>query len=392
MTRNPNEALWPLASLAITAFAIGAAEFIVVGVLPAISFDLHVSLARAGSLIGVYAFALAIGTPITVLATSHLGRKPLLIGLVLVFFAGNVAAALSRDFSTLLIARILTAVAHGSFFAIGASVAARLAKPGQASRAIALMFAGHTLAMVVGVPSGTYLGNLFGWRLPFLLIAGIAFASALAIAKWLPSVSMPRSQSRADQLMTIRNPAILTMMAVTILGFGASFAPFSFITPILVNVAGFTTDGANLMLVVFGLATLFGNSIGGAAAARIGWLDTLKVIFVLLAGTLAAIGFLAHSPIALVCLLFIWGGLAFGMSPACQAAMLSTAESFTPGAIDFASSLNISAFNLGIALGETTGGFMVAKEHLPQTPLLGMILVTSAIIPLKRLGTLHARS
>ncbi len=391
MTESRNQTLWSVASLAVTAFAIGAAEFIVVGVLPAISFDLHVSLARAGSLIGIYAFALAIGTPITVLMTSHYGRKPLLIGLVLVFFAGNVAAALSKDFSTLLIARALTAVAHGSFFAIGASVAARLAKPGQASRAIALMFAGHTLAMVVGVPLGTYVGNLFGWRLPFLLIAGVAFISALAIAKWLPSVSMSKPPGLKNQLMTIRNPAILTMMAVTVLGFGASFAPFSFITPILMNVAGFTTTGADLMLVVFGLATLFGNSIGGAAAARIGWLRTLQGIFVLLAASLAAIGLFAHFSVALAVLLFIWGGLAFGMSPACQAAMLATAETFTPRAIDFASSLNISAFNLGITLGETTGGFMVAKEHLAQTPLLGMVLVISAIIPLRHLGTLHAR-
>ncbi|MBB2930524.1 MFS transporter [Paraburkholderia silvatlantica] len=391
MTADRNQTQWSVASLAITAFAIGAAEFIVVGVLPAISLDLHVSLARAGSLIGIYAFALAIGTPITVLLTSRYDRKPLLIGLVLVFLAGNVGAALSHDIETLLVARVLTAVAHGSFFAIGASVAARLAKPGQASRAIAMMFAGHTLAMVVGVPLGTYVGNLFGWRLPFLLIAAVAFISALAIAKWLPSVSTSRPTSVASQLMTIRNPAILTMMAVTILGFGASFAPFSFITPILVNVAGFTTTGANLMLVVFGLATLFGNSIGGAAAARIGWFNTLKGIFALLAVSLAAIALFVHSSVPLACMLFVWGGLAFGMSPACQAAMLSTAEAFTPRAIDFASSLNISAFNLGITLGETTGGFMVAREHLSQTPLLGMVLVIGATVPLNYLAKLHTR-
>jgi predicted MFS family arabinose efflux permease len=140
------------------------------------------------------------------------------------------------------------------------------------------------------------------------------------------------------------------------------------------------------------LATLFGNSIGGAAAARVGWFNTLKGIFALLAASLAAIALFVHSPVLLACLLFIWGGLAFGMSPACQAAMISTAEAFTPRAIDFASSLNISAFNLGIALGETAGGFMVAKEHLPQTPLLGMVLVIGAIFPLKRLGTLHGRA
>lgn len=155
-------------ALAVTAFAIGVAEFIVVGVLPAIAQDLHVSLAQAGSLVGTYALALAIGTPIVVLGFARLPRKPLLLALVTTFLFGNLLSAFSTDYHMLLLGRIITAIAHGSFFAIGATVAARLAAPGAASRAISVMFAGLTLAMVIGVPLGSVIGNGLGWRLLFL--------------------------------------------------------------------------------------------------------------------------------------------------------------------------------------------------------------------------------
>lgn len=152
--------------LAISAFAIGVAEFIVVGILPAIASDLGVPLATTGSLVGLYALALAIGTPLIVLMLGRFHKKYVLLGLATVFLIGNLIAALSPNYAILLGGRIVTALAHGSFFAIGATVAASLALKEQASRAIAIMFAGLTLAMVVGVPLGSLLGNAFGWRLP----------------------------------------------------------------------------------------------------------------------------------------------------------------------------------------------------------------------------------
>jgi predicted MFS family arabinose efflux permease len=248
------------------------------------------------------------------------------------------------------------------------------------------MFAGHTLAMVIGVPLGTYLGNSFGWRLPFFLIAGIACGAVIALGKWLPSTPSQRRTSAWEQLSILANPAILTMMAVTILGFGASFAPFSFIAPLLVNVAGITAADVNLLLVVFGLATLLGNIAGGSAASKIGWQKTLGLMFCALAIVLFGISVFLHHSIVVSLTVFFWGGLAFGMSPACQAGMLSVAERYTPTAVDFASSLNISAFNLGISLGEASGGVMVSNHRLAQTPLLGVVLVLTALIPLQRIS------
>ncbi|MBI8613877.1 MFS transporter [Pseudomonas aeruginosa] len=378
-------------ALAVTAFAIGVAEFIVVGVLPAIANDLGVPLARAGGLVGVYALALALGTPIVVLALARLPRKPLLLALVAVFLAGNLLSALSASYELLLAGRILTAVAHGSFFAIGATVAARLAPEGQASRAIAVMFAGLTLAMVIGVPLGSLIGNALGWRLPFFAVAVLAALAWLATARWVPGLPTEAAGPAGKQLASLTSPTILAMMAITVLGFGASFAAFTFITPILTEITGFSTHTASLLLVVFGIATLVGNLAGGRWAASLGWTLALQRMLAGLLLVLVALAVALPWKWAMVPLLFAWGILAFGMSPGFQAGMLETAQRWTPRAVDFASALNISAFNLGITLGETVGSGLVAQGQMAITPWAGVVLVLLAQAPLWWLARRHAR-
>ncbi|MFJ5483667.1 MFS transporter [Pectobacterium actinidiae] len=379
-------------ALAVTAFAIGVAEFIVVGVLPAIAEDLGVPLARAGGLVGLYALALALGTPIVVLAVARLPRKPLLLALVAVFLAGNLLSALSASYELLLAGRILTAVAHGSFFAIGATVAARLAPEGQASRAIAAMFAGLTLAMVIGVPLGSLIGNALGWRLPFFAVAGLAALALLTTARGVPALPTQPAGPACTQLAALTSPPVLAMMAITVLGFGASFSAFTFITPILTGVTGFSTHTASLLLVVFGVATLVGNLAGGRWAARLGWPLALRRMLAGLLLVLAALAVAMPWQWVMVPLLFVWGVLAFGMSPGFQAGMLETAQRWTPRAVDFASALNISAFNLGITLGETLGSGLVAQQRLALTPWAGVALVLLAQAPLWWLARLNARS
>lgn len=378
-------------ALAVTAFAIGMAEFIVVGILPAIASDLDIPLARAGSLVGLYALALALGTPLTVLALARLPRKPVLLALIALFLGGNLLAALSTDYPWLLAGRIITALAHGSFFAIGATVAASLAPKGQASKAIAVMFAGLTLAMVIGVPIGSILGNAMGWRLPFYAVALLAALALIASARWLPNVPTPPSGKALTQLAALRHPAILAMMAVTVLGFGSSFAAFTFITPILTDISGFSTATASLLLVVFGVATLVGNLVGGRLAATMGWQSALRMIFVLLTLVLAAVALLLPYQLPMVVMLFFWGALAFGLSPAAQAGMLATAERYTPHAVAFASALNISAFNLGIALGETSGSALVDNGQMALTPWAGVVTAILAQLPLIWLLSLNRK-
>ncbi|MDX5629148.1 MULTISPECIES: MFS transporter [unclassified Brenneria] len=369
-------------ALAVTAFAIGVAEFIVVGVLPAIARDFNVPLSTAGGLVGIYALALAVGTPVVVLTLARLPRKPVMLGLIAVFLAGNILSALAADYAMLLAGRILTAVAHGSFFAIGATVAARLAPAGQASRAIALMFAGLTLAMVIGVPLGSLIGNGIGWRLPFYAVALLAAIAWLATVFWVPTLAAKPAGGVATQLAALAQPALLLMMSVTILGFGASFAAFTFVTPILTEITGFSSSSASLLLVVFGVATLIGNLAGGRLASALGWQVALKRMLLLLLLTLIALAFLMPYPLPMMVVLFVWGALAFGLSPGFQAGMLDTAERYTPQAVDFASALNISAFNLGITLGESVGGMMVARDGLTLTPWAGVALAALAQLPL----------
>ncbi|MBQ0216432.1 MFS transporter [Alcaligenes faecalis] len=208
---NTHPGLW---ALAITAFAIGVTEFIVVGVLPAIAIDLDVPLARAGSLVGLYALALAIGTPLVVLLLARMPRKPVLLALIAIFLFGNLLSALSESYAMLLTGRVVTAIAHDSFFAIGATVAARLAHEGQTSRAIALMFAGLTLAMVIGVPLGSLIGNGLGWRLPFFAVAVLAALAWLAAARWIPTLPPQTAGSAGTQLAALLKPEILAMMSI----------------------------------------------------------------------------------------------------------------------------------------------------------------------------------
>lgn len=369
-------------ALSTTAFAIGVTEFIVVGILPAISRDLHVSLSRTGGLVGLYALALAIGTPITVLAVARFPRKPVMLSVIAIFILGNLLAATARDFHALLIGRIITAVAHGSFFAIGATVATRLAARGQGSKAIAAMFAGLNLAMVLGVPLGSYLGNALGWRMPFYAVSVLAVLALVATILLLPSIDTRTNSHWTTQLRAITHPAILAMMLITILSFGSSFAAFTFITPILTDITGYSKNMASALLVVFGAATLFGNFTGGKIASDIGWQKTLRGFVLALIVTLSVLALVLHDKIPMVVLLFIWGALCFGITPAVQAGMITTAEIFAPESIDFASALNISSFNFGITLGEMTGSAFVAHGKLGLTPWAGAVTALLALAPL----------
>lgn len=370
-------------SLAVAAFAIGVTEFIVVGILPSIAKDLHISIESAGSLVSLYALALAVGTPLLVIALSRLPRKLALLGLMTVFLAGNLLAALSHTFELLLAGRVITAVAHGTFFAIGATVAANLVPKAQAGRAISVMFAGLTLAMVIGVPLGSFLGNLMGWRLPFFAVAALAALGLAAMARWLPAgLAQGAGGKAATQLAALGSGPILTMMAVTVFGFGSSFAAFTFITPILTDITGFSATMASALLIVFGAATFVGNLGGGYLTSHYGWQKALRLMQLLLAATQVGVALAIGSQAMMVVMLFVWGVFAFGLTPALQAGMLATAERYTPKAVDFASGLNISAFNLGISLGSMLGALMVSRQLMASSPWAGVAASLLALLPL----------
>ncbi|MBU6490108.1 MAG: MFS transporter, partial [Burkholderiales bacterium] len=230
----------PLLALALSAFAIGTTEFVIMGLLPDVARDLSVSIPSAGLLVSGYALGVAAGAPVLAILTSRMPRKAALQALMLVFIAGNVLCAVAGDYRMLMLARVVTSFAHGSFFGIGAVVAASLVVREKQASAIALMFTGLTLANVLGVPFGTFVGQSFGWRLTFWIVAGLGVLSLGGITALLPNRRDSGPVGLAREMRVLKEPQVWLALAMTVLGFGGVFVVFTYIAPILEQVSGFS--------------------------------------------------------------------------------------------------------------------------------------------------------
>lgn len=256
-----------LISLALSAFAIGTTEFVIVGILQEVATDLGITVTKAGTLVSGYAVALAIGTPIVVVMTGKLPKKGYLVFLMIVFTAGNVLATVAPTYSILLLSRVITAVSHGVFFAVAATVAADMVPANKKGTAISIMFTGLTVATILGVPLGTYIGQVFGWRMSFAVVAVLALIALLVSLVAVEKV--PRSKhspSLRDVVSLIANPRIITALLMTVLGFGGTFALFTYISPILEEVSGYESSSISWLLLIYGIAVAIGNIIGGKLA------------------------------------------------------------------------------------------------------------------------------
>lgn len=371
----------PLALFALTiaAYAIGTTEFVSVGLLPTIAADFRITLPSAGMIVSIYALGVTVGAPVLTALTGRFPRKALLLSLMLLFIAGNLLAAFSSSFALLLVGRVLTAFAHGVFFSVGATIAAGLVPENRRASAIALMFMGLTVAIVTGVPLGTLIGQTFGWRATFLAVSGLGLVALLGIAALLPA-TLPRGEpSRLiDQLRVLGSGRLLLAFAMTALGYGGTFVAFTFLAAILQEITGFAASSVSLVLVLYGVAIAAGNLAGGRLANT----DPVKALAWLFAAqTLALILFFftAHATIPALLTLAAMGFLSFANVPGLQLYVVELAKRFRPDGVDTASALNIAAFNLGIAVGASVGGEIVASPlGLGTTPLVGAILVAGA--------------
>lgn len=228
-----------LLALALSAFAIGTTEFVIVGLLPEVARDLSVSIPSAGLLISGYALGVVIGAPALTAAASRLPRKHVLLGLMVLFVAGNLVCALAPTYGLLMVGRVIAALAHGAFFGVGSVVAADLAKPDKRARAIALMFTGLTVANVLGVPLGTLLGQHLGWRSTFWAVTVLGIAGLAGIAALLPTQPRAVEGVLRRELTAFRRPQVWLALMTTALGFGGLFASFTYIAPMMTHVAGF---------------------------------------------------------------------------------------------------------------------------------------------------------
>lgn len=373
----------PLALLALTlsAFAIGTTEFVIVGLIPTMANDLQVSLPSAGLLVSLYALGVAIGAPVLTALTGKWNRKSVLLGVMSLFVIGNLLAWQAPGYPTLVVARILTGLAHGVFFSIGSTIATGLVSKEKAASAIAIMFTGLTVALVTGVPLGTYIGQQFGWQSTFLIVALLGLIALLGSMLLVPrNLPQPPATKLVAQLKVLTQPRLLLVYAITALGYGGTFTAFTFLAPILEQVSGFSTHMISLIMLVYGGSVAVGNLWGGKLADKMGPIKALTLIFTGLAAILLVFNITAFNPLAAVATILIWGAFAFGNVPGLQVYVVKLAERYTPDAVDVASGLNIAAFNVGIALGAWGGGMIVAQAGLMHTPWVGALVVLVALL------------
>lgn len=370
----------PILALAIASFCIGTTEFVIMGLLPEVAADLAVSIPSAGLLVTGYALGVVFGAPIIAVATAHMRRKPVLVALASLFVVGNFLCAVAPTYWTLMAARVITAFGHGAFFGIGSVVAASLVPKNKQASAVALMFAGLTLANILGVPGGTALGEAFGWRATFLAVVLLGLLSVAAIA-WLvpPNVAPPSGGGLRGEVRVLAKLQVWLAMLISALASASLFAVFTYIKPYLMGVSGLSTEAVTWVLLLFGGGMTIGNVIGGRLAD---WklmptvIGTLAVLIVLFA-CFARFGATANIAIAIV---FLWGMLVFVIVPPLQIRVVETASDGP----NLAATLNQGAFNIGNAAGAWIGGlalsFSVSYANLPLVGALVALLAFGVAI------------
>lgn len=373
-------ALW---ALAIGGFGIGLTEFVIMGLLPEVAADFGVTESVAGYLISGYALSVAVGAIGLTAALTRVDRKKALLGLMVLFIAGNLLSAVAPTYEVMLLGRVVAALCHGAFFGIGAVVAADLVAPEKRAGAISIMFAGLTIANVLGVPFGTFLGQAAGWRATFWAITAIGVVALAGIAVLVPArVGLPdgvaapggTTAPEADrasggaglrgELAAFRSAQVWFSIAITVLGFGGMFGAFTYIAFTLTEVGGFTSASVPWLLVLFGGGLFVGNLVGGRAAdRRLG--TTLVVLFAALTVVLGVFALTATSQVMTVVSLVLMGAFGFATVPGLQMRVMSYAQ----GAPTLASGANIAAFNVGNALGAWIGGLTISAGLGFTSPL-----------------------
>lgn len=363
-----------LYALAAGAFGIGVTEFVIMGLLLEVGADLGVSVSQAGLLISGYALGVVVGAPVLTALTARWPRKSVLVGLMVVFTLGNLACALAPTYGALMAARVLTALAHATFFGVGSVVATQLVAPSRKASAIAIMFTGLTVANILGVPFGTWLGQLAGWRATFWAVTAVGVAAVAIIALLVPKDSAPPQATRlADDLKVMRRPALLLGLLTTVLSWVGVFAAFTYIAPMLTQVTGFADSAVSPILLVFGAGLVAGNLAGGRIADR--WLvPTVFGSLVVLSAVLVAMTAGIHDKVAAVVFVGVLGAAAFATVAPLQMWVLGKAKG---AGESLASSFNIAAFNLGNAIGAGLGGLVIAYG-----PGLAWLPLVAGVVPL----------
>ena len=364
--------------LAISVFIISTAELLPMGLLLELVEEFRVSIPAAGSLVTVYALGVVIGGPLVTILTVRVGRKKLLISLLVVFILGSLLGGISSSFAMLMASRIVSAFSHGAFFGVAVVLASKMARPGKEGASIALVGSGLTLATVLGGPLGTLFGQHFGWRTPFLALAIGSVIALLGIVKWIPSSSVSAKEvpQFSTQMKVLVSPRVLVALSVTVFSFAGVFLVLTYIAPILEKITQLPAATVAPILLLYGVGTAIGNLLGGKYADR-HLIPTLFGGMLLVTVVLTMFSVTIRCPLAAVITIFFWGMTAFTLVTPLNMRVLGVAK----GAEDLASSMNISAFNLGNAGGAFLGGLVVESQFgLQALPLFAAAVTVVGIV------------
>ncbi|WP_018622524.1 MFS transporter [Spirosoma luteum] len=363
-----------LIPLAIGGFGIGMTEFVMMGILPDIATTLNITIPAAGHLISAYALGVVLGAPLLVGIAGNYPPKKILLGLMVLFTFCNLLSSFAPNYETMLITRLLSGLPHGAFFGVGAVVASRLAGKGKEAQAISMMFAGLTVANIIGVPLGTFIGHNLSWRITFVIIAAVGLVTLFCIQKLMPVVS--QSNLRKDlKLFTHVEPWLI--LGITAIGTGGLFAWFSYIAPLLTEVAHFGSDQLTWILVLAGFGMAVGNLISGRTADSISPIKATALFLLLMSICLIVVYYVSSIQIPLLGMTFVTGAIAFSLGAPIQILMIRAAK----GSEMLASSVSQAGFNMGNALGAYLGGLPIAAGLGYAAPnLVGAMLAFTGFL------------
>jgi MFS transporter, DHA1 family, inner membrane transport protein len=375
-------------ALALGGFAIGTTEFVTMGVLPDIAGDVGVDIPSAGHLISAYALGVVVGAPVIAASSARLPRRALLVGLMSAFLLGNVLTALAPGYGTLLVARFLAGVPHGAYFGVASLVAASLVAPHLRGRAVSSVLLGLAAAMLTGVPAATWLGQQFGWRSAYWLVVVLAAITVAAVLAVVPSTPGRREATVRGELRALRRPQVLLTLVVGIVGFGGMFALYSYIAPVITDVAGLSRGTVPAVLLVYGAGGVIGTALGGRLA-DLALFRSLVAALVALGVLLALVALTASSPVALVGGVFLVSVGASVLAVCLQMRLMETAGD----AQMLGAALNHSALNLANALGAWLGGLVIAAGLGYRAPsVIGAGLAAAGLVPLAVSAVLRQRA
>lgn len=364
-------------TLAIGGLSIGMTEFMMMGVLPDVAKSLSVSIPSAGHLISAYALGVVIGAPLTASIAGKYSSKKVLIWLMLIYGIFNALFASAPTYSLLMIARFFAGLPHGAFFGIGAVVASRLAAPGKEARAVSVMFAGLTIANVIGVPLGTYIGHNISWRISFYLTAAIAFIAAFAIKAWMPPLPAAAENNFKNSLKAFTKPEPWLIIAMASIGSGGLFAWISYIAPLMTEVAHFSVKALTLIMITAGIGMTVGNAVGGRLADKFSPLQTTGVLLALMIVSLLIVSATAQYQAPAIIMTFITAAIAFALVAPMQVLIIKAAA----GSEMLASSSLQASLNIGNALGAFLGGLPIAAGYgFVSSEYVGMGLVATGLL------------